>query len=80
MKQPPEIDWKSVLVSLEDLADMVHYYCIGIYRVKDSFVDESLARARTTIEKIKKQLVEVSNENSQTSNSSYCNFSKNRRK
>jgi len=55
---------KEVLDVLDDLTNAVHYYCIGIYGVTDSFVNESLARARKVSSNAKKELLEVNNENS----------------
>lgn len=55
---------KEVLDVLDDLANSVQYYCVGIYGVKDSFVNESLARARKVSSKAKKELLEVKCENS----------------
>lgn len=55
---------KEVLDVLDDLANAVHYYCIGIYGITDSFVDESLARARKVSSKARKELLEANNENS----------------
>lgn len=55
---------KEVLDILDDLTNAVHYYCIAIYGVRDSFVDESLARARKVSAKARKELLEADNENS----------------
>lgn len=55
---------KEVLDVLDDLANTIQYYCIGIYGITDSFVDESLARARKVSSNAKKELLEVNNENS----------------
>jgi hypothetical protein len=35
-----------LLHAIDDLAAMVQYYCIGVYGIRDSFLDESLARAQ----------------------------------
>lgn len=55
---------KEVLNVLDDLVNTIQYYCIGIYGVKDSFVNESLARARKVSSEAKKELLEAKNENS----------------
>ena len=72
-------DLKPVLDALHDLADCVQYYCIGVYGVKDSFVDESLARARKVCSAARKKLEEESHD-SQTSNSRESDAIKNTRK
>lgn len=72
-------DLKSVLDALHDLADCMQYYCIGVYGVKDSFVDESLARARKVCSAARKKL-EEENYDSQTSNSRESDAIKNTRK
>lgn len=58
MEEQQEIEWKTVLAALEDLANMVQYYCIGVYGVKDSFVSESLTRARKVCTQARTQLLE----------------------
>lgn len=72
-------DLKSVLDALHDLADCMQYYCIGVYGVKDSFVDESLARARKVCSAARKKLEEKSYD-SQTGNSRESDASNNTRK
>lgn len=58
------IKFNEVLDALDDLANTIQYYCIGIYGITDSFVDESLARARKVSSNAKKELLEANNENS----------------
>lgn len=58
------IKLKEVLNVLDDLANTMQYCCIGIYGIKDSFVNESLARARKISSEAKKELLEAKNENS----------------
>jgi len=52
-----------VLNVLDDLVNILQYQCVGIYGIKDSFINESIERARKISSKAKKELLEVSNEN-----------------
>ena len=58
MEKEEIIDWNTVLSALEDLANAVQYFCVGIYGVKDSFVDESLTRARKVCSQARNKLLE----------------------
>lgn len=58
MEEHQEIEWKAVVAALEDLINIMQYYCIGIYGVKDSFVDESLARACKVCTQARTKLLE----------------------
>ncbi len=53
-----------VLNVLDDLVNIIQYQCVGIYGIKDSFINESLARARKVSSKAKKELLEANSENS----------------
>lgn len=64
MEKEEVVDWKTVLDTLHDLADSVAYYCIGVYGVKDSFVDESLVRARKVCSLARNKLLEEKNHDS----------------
>lgn len=50
---------KKVLDALDDLVTSVQYYCIGIYGVSDSFVNESLTRAQNVSAQARKKFLEV---------------------
>lgn len=54
---------KEVINILDDLINTIQYCCIGVYGIKDSFVNESLARARKVSSEAKKELLEAKNEN-----------------
>lgn len=58
MEKEEAITWTAVVDTLEDLANSVQYYCIGVYGVKDSFVNESLARARKVCSEARIKLLE----------------------
>lgn len=58
------IKLREVLNVLDDLVNIIQYQCVGIYGIKDSFVNESLERARKISSKAKKELSEANNENS----------------
>ena len=58
------IKLREVLNVLDDLVNIVQYQCVGIYGIKDSFINESIKRARKVSSNAKKELLEVNNENS----------------
>lgn len=63
MDKQEVIRLKEVLNALDDLVNTIQYNCLGIYGIKDSFVNESLARARKVSSEAKKELLEAKNEN-----------------
>jgi hypothetical protein len=63
MEKTEVIRLREVLNALDDLANTIQYQCIGIYGISDSFINESLARARKVSAKAKKELLEVKYEN-----------------
>ncbi len=59
MEEQVITELKTILDALDDLATSVQYYCIGVYGVKDSFVNDSLARARKASNQARKKLLEA---------------------
>ncbi len=58
MEKEEVITWNTVVNTLEDLANSVQYYCIGVYGIQGSFVNESLARARKVCSEARTKLLE----------------------